>query len=147
MIRYLYQRFLEYLYFIKQLYNKRGIEYTSSATYLMFITTFLNFHSLLIVLEFGFNLNIGIGSFWVPTQTSKVGYGYILGLVLAVIFYILIVFLERRFSKVEKIKIMRFVILKKKKRIYTILYVVSTFIVFLYTLGWMVTSIIPEGGL
>jgi|SRR5690554_3619769 len=147
MIGYLYNKFLEYLYFFKQLYNKCGTEFTSSASYLMFLTTFLNLHSLLIILEFGFNFNIGVGDFWTPTQTPKVGYGYILGLTIAVIFYMLIAFLERRFTRVEKIKIMRTVILKKKKRLYTILYVVSTLIIFIYTIGWMITSIIPEGGL
>lgn len=147
MIKFIYKIYLCNVFFLKQLYKLRDESNSSNSIILSFGLLFLNFHSLLIILEFGFNLNIGVANFWAPTQTPKVGYGYLLGLVLALFFYILIAFLERRFTQVEKIKIMRSVILKKKKRVYTVLYVVSTLIVFIYTVGWMITSIIPKGGL
>ena len=147
MKRILYKLYLKRIYFFRQLYKDSTPDKSSHAAFTSSFFIFINLHSLLIILECGLGYNIGIGSFWTPTNTPKSSIGYLIGGALGGLYFVIVYSLKKNISKIENVNICREVILKKKKKVYPVLVVIATVSLFVGSLVLLINTIIPEGGL
>jgi hypothetical protein len=90
----------------------------------------LNIHSFLVILEYLKIFNIGLSEFWRPTVVPKSGYGYLIGIILVIIYYFISKFIESHLDKKQKYSIRKKVVSKGRKRALSIVYVVITIIAF-----------------
>lgn len=143
-----YKKYLVYLYFIKKIYRKKNRENSINSFVLSVLLLILNLHSIAFFIEFLFGINLGLRDFWIPSETPKVVYGYIIGGGIAILLSSVIVFIERKITKVEKIKIIRTVIENgKSTRIISLGYLLGSIFLFILTTVWMIIIIIPKGGI
>lgn len=143
-----YKKYLAYIYFIKKIYRKKNRENSINSLVLSILLIFFNLHSIAVFIEFLFGIDLGLRDFWIPSETPKVVYGYIIGGGIAVLWSSTIFFIERKIVKIEKIKIIRSVIEKGKSvRLISLLYLVGSILLFVLTTVWMISIIIPKGGI
>lgn len=147
-MRTVYQKYLAYLYFIKKIYRKKNRENSINSISLSVLILFFNFHSIAFFTEFLLGINLGLKDFWTPSETPKVIYGYMIGGGVSVLLSSAVIFIERKITKVEKIKIIRTVIENgKSTRIISLGYLLGSIFLFILTTVWMIIIIIPKGGI
>lgn len=137
-----YKLYLDYLFVVKTIYRKKSRENNINANVLSFLLLSFNLHSIILILELGFDFNFGLSNFWKPSSYSKVGYGYLLGAIGIVICYGVIYLLGIRYVK-EKTGIFRQVIHSKKPRLFSIIYLIFSILFFVVNICWMAVNIIP----
>ena len=146
MILRLYKYYVAYIYFMKGLYRKRNKENTSNSVVLGIAIVILNIHSVLVILDVISPFELGILKFWTPSGIPKSGYGYISGLILALLFLTLFRLIERQIPKTIRIGMVKKIIQTNSKRKLVKLYVFISVLFFITSIAILIHSIVPEGG-
>lgn len=147
MLEQLYKLHLSYLYFMKGLYKKRTADNSINAAVLGIGFIIMNLHSVIILLECFTNVDIGLLEFWKPSNSPKVGLGYIFGGAFAVIFLFVINSLKRNISEKNRRILMKQIVLRGTNRTASVMYTLFSVLLILGSLVLAIVTVIPEGGI
>ncbi|TXC78866.1 hypothetical protein [Luteibaculum oceani] len=132
---------------MKGLYRKRNADNTTNAGVLGVFLIVFNLHSVIVLLECFTGVNVGLLEFWKPSDTPKVGMGYIGGFSLAVAYLLGIGFVKKNTSEKERRLILKNIVSQGRRKLTSVFYTLFSVLLFLFTILLLIITIIPDGGI
>jgi hypothetical protein len=129
-----FRLYLRGLLIFRGLYSRRTAETKMQSSVLFFFMLMLFTHSILVYSDVLLSNRIGIIEFWIPKHSPKAPLGYIVGLLLSIIYFSIIRFINQRIEPKTKIRLMRLCLSKRRSRLFSIYCLVLNLAIFFSSL-------------